>query len=295
MGTVADYFASDCTGMNIRNQLQLFTPQGECIGQTITLKIHLLIDAHSKYLSIYAGSEVAFPALLKHLEHPDLRSCNVLALMGQNKDAAMSIGVHQGRQVSVNDLVFSRKLLLYVAWRLSEEEKRQLNSHAESVGFIAEIRDLAYAEYRARSDRPLAFISHAKSDSRKLAVDLAGALSGNGCPVWFDEFSLKVGDSLLDSITQGLRSTDKCIIVLSPDFLANEGWCKYEFKTAAMIQIVERRDVFLPVWHGVTKEMVYEYNPLLAEVVGISTDELKLGEVAKRISKVLLDRTNVRA
>ena len=135
MGTLKDYFASDCKEMNIRHELELFTYQGECVGQKITFKIHVLVEAHSKYLSIYSGVEVAFKALLKHLQNPDLRSCSVLALMGQTKDAEMTIGVRGGEQVSVRDLVFTRKLILFVALELSEENRRILASHAEAQGF----------------------------------------------------------------------------------------------------------------------------------------------------------------
>ena len=117
----------------------------------------------------------------------------------------------------------------------------------------------------------------------------APALSRGGCPVWFDEYSLRVGDSLLDKITEGLQSTAKCVLILSPDFLSNEGWCKYEFKTAKVREIIEGQSVILPVWHGVSKEQVYQYLPSLVDTVGISTAEHSVDEVARQISDVLMD------
>lgn len=289
MGTLTDYFTSDCTDFNVRHQLSLFAPNGASLGHTITLRLHLLAEAHSKYLSVYSGPDVAFEALLKHLEHPQLRSCDVLGLLGQSAEADMTIGVRQGQPVSVKDLVFSARLLLYVDQPLSDGQRARLVAHAEAQGFVPEVRDVSYARYRSANDRRLAFIAHAKSDGRGFASELANALSRGGCPVWFDEYSLRVGDSLLDKITEGLQSTAKCVLILSPDFLSNEGWCKYEFKTAKVREIIEGQSVILPVWHGVSKEQVYQYLPSLVDKVGISTAEHSVDEVARQISDVLMD------
>jgi TIR domain len=49
------------------------------------------------------------------------------------------------------------------------------------------------------------------------------------CPVWYDEFALKIGDNLRDSIERGLKECRKCVLVLSPNFLTNGGWTKKEF------------------------------------------------------------------
>jgi hypothetical protein len=52
------------------------------------------------------------------------------------------------------------------------------------------------ATKRNTSERPRAFISHDSRDKEKIAEPLAAALQNFMCPVWFDKFSLKVGDSL---------------------------------------------------------------------------------------------------
>lgn len=88
------------------------------------------------------------------------------------------------------------------------------------------------------------------------------------CPVWYDEFSLKVGDRLRESIERGLKEASKCILVLTPNFLSNGGWTKTEFNSIFTRELIEKNDVILPVWAGVTKEQVYEYCPMLADRVG---------------------------
>lgn len=282
MGTLKDYFESDSKEPNIRYALSIFSSQGIELGHTITFKIHLLIDAHSKYLSIYSGNNVDLEALSLHLKNQNLRNCDIAKLLGQ--DDKMYIAMND---VSLKDLVFTKKLILYVEQKLTNDQKNILISHGKSQGFIIEIRDINYAEARSKTERPLAFISHAKSDSREFARNLAIELSRLGCPVWFDEYSMRVGDSLVESIEAGLKETDKCIFILSPDFLANEGWCKHEFKTASMKQIFEKRNIMLPIWHGVTKEDVYKYSATLADTVGVQSS-LGKEQVAKIMSEILL-------
>ena len=283
MGTLIDYFESDSKAMNIANALSLYSPQGIEIGHKITFKIHLLTDAHSKYLSVYANSTVDLDAIYVHLKNQNLRNCDIAKLLGQSDEMHMDVN-----GVSVKDLVFTNKLILYIERKLTDLQKNNLISHGNLQGFTMEIRDTAYSEARSETDHPLAFISHAKSDGREFSVKLVNELSRKGCPVWFDEYSLTVGDSLIESIEAGLKKTDKCIFILSPDFLSNEGWCKHEFKTASMKQIFEKKNVMLPIWHGVNSGDVYQYSSILADILGIDSS-IGAKKVANTLSKILLN------
>jgi hypothetical protein len=51
------------------------------------------------------------------------------------------------------------------------------------------------------------FISHASEDKAQLARPLASALNDRGISVWYDELSLKMGDSLRSSIDFGLANS----------------------------------------------------------------------------------------
>ena len=51
------------------------------------------------------------------------------------------------------------------------------------------------------------FISHASEDKNQVAKPLAEALTMNGCSVWYDDFSLSIGDSLSESIDKGLANS----------------------------------------------------------------------------------------
>ena len=68
-----------------------------------------------------------------------------------------------------------------------------------------------------------AFISHASEDKASLVRPLARALEKMGFHIWFDEFELKVGDSLRRSIDKGLVNSRYGIVVLSKAFLRRTG------------------------------------------------------------------------
>ena len=104
------------------------------------------------------------------------------------------------------------------------------------------------------------------------------------CPVWYDEYSLKVGDSSLRAnIEKGVKEARKCIIILSPNFLSNEGWSKAEFDSIFTPEILERTNVILPVWHNVGAKEIYNYSPRLADKVGLPS-LLGVEDLARRLS-----------
>lgn len=66
------------------------------------------------------------------------------------------------------------------------------------------------------------FISHAWEDKAAVARPLADALVTRGYEVWYDEFTLKLGDSLRAKIDEGLRSARFAVVILSPSFITKE-------------------------------------------------------------------------
>jgi hypothetical protein len=288
MGTLRDYFESDNKDLSIQRSSFAFSSEGiKTPNTTIICRIHLSAEAHSKFITLYSEKAVNFKALLKHLENDNLRNCDVFSLLG-NSINKITVGKNDSDPVSVEDLVFTKKIIIYVNLKLTDEQKKVLIAHGQQQGLKLEVRDIEYAEKKSITEKPLAFISHAKSDGREFAIKLANGLTKLGCPVWFDEYSMTIGDNLLESIEKGLKETDKCIFILTPDFLANEGWCKHEFNTASMKQIFEKKDVILPIWHGVTQEQVYDYSAALYNKLG-RPSTIGVDKIAQEISKLLLN------
>lgn len=67
------------------------------------------------------------------------------------------------------------------------------------------------------------FISHASEDKETVVKQLADTLKKYGLKVWYDEFELKIGDSLSRSIDRGLAGSTFGIIILSKAFLKRAG------------------------------------------------------------------------
>jgi hypothetical protein len=59
------------------------------------------------------------------------------------------------------------------------------------------------------------FISYAIEDKDDIARQLAQGLAAYKLKVWFDEFEIKVGDSITEKIDYGLANPNFGVIILS--------------------------------------------------------------------------------
>ena len=132
-----------------------------------------------------------------------------------------------------------------------------------------------------------AFICHASEDKDKVVRPLAVALDSMGFGIWYDEFQLKVGDSLRRAIDTGLVNSRYGIVVLSKAFFA-KNWPQYELNGLTAREIGGHK-VILPVWHEIAKDEVLAYSPSLADKVAASTTELSIDEIAAVVAEVLAE------
>ena len=116
------------------------------------------------------------------------------------------------------------------------------------------------------------FISHASEDKDEIARTLAEALIAAGFQVWFDEYSLCLGDSLKQKIDEGLAQTDFGIVVLSHAFFAKR-WPREELDGLVSVETSRNRKCILPIWHKLTFNDVAQYSPTLAAKVGVCTSK----------------------
>jgi hypothetical protein len=115
------------------------------------------------------------------------------------------------------------------------------------------------------------FICHASEDKDEIARPLAEGLRAKGLRVWYDEFTLSLGDSLSSSIDQGLAGSRFGVVILSPSFFLKK-WPRRELDglTAKELSLGK---VILPVWHKVDRDYVLNYSPVLADKLAVSTDQ----------------------
>lgn len=108
------------------------------------------------------------------------------------------------------------------------------------------------------------FICHASEDKEDFVRPLAERLRQQHLDVWYDEFSLTIGDSLTQKIDEGLSKSRFGIVVLSLNFF-NKPWAKRELNGLTMREMVEKRNLILPIWHRVSVQEVAQYSPPLAD------------------------------
>lgn len=114
------------------------------------------------------------------------------------------------------------------------------------------------------------FISHASEDKEDFVRPLAKDLQKCGVKVWYDEFELKVGNSLIDSINKGLQESNYGIIVCSPNFF-EKNWTDYELKSLLTQQIHNGRCI-LPIWHNVDANFVQKQSPCDMSILNVKCE-----------------------
>lgn len=132
------------------------------------------------------------------------------------------------------------------------------------------------------------FISHATEDKDEIVRPLANALVAEGLRVWYDEFELRIGDSLRRKIDSGLARSRFGVVVLSPAFFA-KNWPQYELDGLVTREMTGEQ-VILPLWHRITKAEVIAHSPSLADKVARSTADVTIEDIAREIAEVIRAR-----
>jgi hypothetical protein len=132
------------------------------------------------------------------------------------------------------------------------------------------------------------FLSHASEDKDSFVRPLAHALKTLGLKVWYDEFSLEIGDSLRRSIDYGLGNSKYGIVVLSRSFFSKQ-WTQYELD-ALVNRSMNGDKVILPIWHNVKHQDVSYYSHSLADKVAYLTSALSTEQMAQELLKLLQRR-----
>ena len=125
------------------------------------------------------------------------------------------------------------------------------------------------------------FLSHSSVDKpfvRKLAADLRRA----GFFVWVDEAEIKVGDSLIEKIEEGIDGTDFLGVVLSSNSLKSE-WVTREVRIALSQEIAGCRVKVLPL----LLEKVSIPSFLLDKKYADFTTEEKYGDALQEVIRCL--------
>ncbi len=132
------------------------------------------------------------------------------------------------------------------------------------------------------------FISHAIEDNESIVRSMADELVVCGLKVWYDEFTLRIGDSLRQKIDAGLARSRVGLVVFSPPFV-DKGWTNYELG-GIVTRTISGEQILLPIWPNITKQEVIDFSPSLANKVARSTGMHMVGEIADEIAELLQDK-----
>ena len=131
------------------------------------------------------------------------------------------------------------------------------------------------------------FVSHATEDKDEVVRPLVAELESRGIRVWYDEFELRIGDSLRRKIDAGLARSRFGVVVLSRSFFA-KNWPQYELDGLVTREMTGEQ-VILPLWHDITKAELIRHSPSLADKVARSTTEWTLAEISDEIASIIND------
>lgn len=168
-----------------------------------------------------------------------------------------------------------------------KREKEQL-SHQRSITqelhsrYLLKSNDAPAISRHVKYD---VFVSHASEDKEEFVKPLVDALQSAGYKVWYDEFTLKVGDSLRRSIDNGLKNSRYGIVVFSSAFFS-KNWTQYELD-GLVTREMEGHKVILPIWHMVSKNQVQNYSPTLADKKAINSSLSTIEEIVAQLAEVL--------
>jgi hypothetical protein len=129
------------------------------------------------------------------------------------------------------------------------------------------------------------FICHASEDKEPFVRPLADALRNEHVEVWYDDFSLKLGDSIRRSLDKGLSQSRFGLVVLSKAFFT-KNWPKYELDGLVEKEIRGNDNVILPIWHDVSHDEVADQSPSLANRKSVLSS-VGLPEIVSKVLAVI--------
>lgn len=213
-----------------------------------------------------------------------------LAKEEENERKKQAISAEKERKKLAVSAEKERKRLADLEKKQQKEQldfQKKLKSEIESISRISQSSKQEASNYSSVSVDYDLFISHASEDKEEFVRPLAETLENLGVKVWYDEFTLRVGDSLRRSIDQGLVNSRYGTVILSSSFFS-KNWPQYELD-AMVAKEMEGHKMILPIWHKVTKTEVINFSPALADKVALNTSMSSIEEIAGQLAEVILD------
>ena len=273
MTSIRNYFETDHNKtLNVRGDVTMnaVTDSGRCVPYSVPTLVHWDFESNSKYLSFL------LPPLNDVTEICKTILDNMKQIVSHVEgDIVISRGpegaVDWEKKMSTQ-LIFCGRVFFYVDKYLNEKTRKQLNDSYENKNIYMVFRDNAYIDLRRRTSPPVAFISFDSSNRKDVAEPLARSLSARRVPVWFDEYELKPGELIKEQLCKGIDECGVCILIISEQLIRNQSHARWEVDKFLALENTSEGGNFhiLPIWVGVNKEQVTEFNSKLGERLAVS-------------------------
>jgi hypothetical protein len=136
------------------------------------------------------------------------------------------------------------------------------------------------------------FISYASEDKEGFVDKLVHELRNRGLKVWYDDFILKIGDSIRQSIDKGIRNSSYGVVILSKNFFS-KNWPIKELNALFNREDV-KENVILPIWNNINKEEISNFSPLLADKKAIIFNKnTSFDKIADELTNCVLDQSEL--
>ncbi len=225
------------------------------------------------------------------------------ALLEDRAQAERNLTAHQKRigalsEKIVDEEAAERKKLARQQERAERERASSIEALEQEVAAtsgalgrldnrLAEIEVVLMERVRqAIADDPVdrehdVFLSHAGPDT-EVAEELYRELTARGLDVWFDGAKIRLGEPLTRQIDRGIASSRVAAILVTEEFVKGRYWTERE-----MGAFISSRRRVIPILNGVDREALAKYSPLMADLVGLSTETEGFAEIAERIAAAL--------
>ena len=234
------------------------------------------------------------------------RTYNVSTLRNKEREIencykALSVVQKKRAEIASKIADKSKRLLSYEERQAREDEKERKRIAVEQKRLIRERkeheRSITYGIERRASPLRMPdsgihtrkrydfFISHASEDKDGFVRGLAEALQSRNVRVWYDEFILKVGDSLRQKIDFGLANSRFGVVILSKHFFKKE-WAQKELDALSSLEASGEIRI-LPIWREISKDEVVKYSPLLSDKLALNTSIQSTEEIADELCKLI--------
>jgi hypothetical protein len=137
----------------------------------------------------------------------------------------------------------------------------------------------------ARTQAHDVFLCHAWPDRQAHAKDVYDLLVEEGVSVWFSEVTLRPGTDMRVAIDKGLVSSRIGIVLVTPAML--EKLLTDRSIASNELSALLRRNLLVPVMHGVTFEELDNVSPTLASRGGFSTAEEPMRDIVVKIAELV--------